>query len=176
VSEITDTDELPRVEVITTIRNCVTNAGRRCARAARRIRPIESVVFARSHRRSRKCRRSLEVSFLELTPQTVRELDLGIAGEPGCRFEPGIAVGQLNLEHGGDHYAYPMPARKCPVKTGNTAPILRIERSTESAPCQHSRQRGTEAAVHDKDYDAVIREGQARNGMSALIDLVARKS
>ena len=27
-----------------------------------------------------------------------------------------------------------------------------------------------------EDYDAVIREGQAHNGMSALIDLVARKS
>jgi hypothetical protein len=27
-----------------------------------------------------------------------------------------------------------------------------------------------------EDYDAVIKEGQAHNGMSALIDLVARKS
>ena len=27
-----------------------------------------------------------------------------------------------------------------------------------------------------EDYDAVIQEGQAHNGMSALIDLVARKS
>ena len=27
-----------------------------------------------------------------------------------------------------------------------------------------------------EDYDAMIREGQARNGMSALIDLVARKA
>ena len=27
-----------------------------------------------------------------------------------------------------------------------------------------------------EDYDAVIQEGQAHNGLSALIDLVARKS
>jgi SAM-dependent methyltransferase len=35
--------------------------------------------------------------------------------------------------------------------------------------------RGWEILVLD-DYDAVIQEGQAHNGMSALIDLVARKS
>jgi hypothetical protein len=120
------------------------------ARAARCTRPIESVVFARSHRRSRKCRGRFEVSFLKLTTQTVRERNLGIAGEPGCRFEAGIAVGQLNLEHGGLCHACRMPARKCPVKTGPAAPTLRIERSTESAPCQLSRQRGTKVAVHDK--------------------------
>jgi hypothetical protein len=43
-----------------------------------------------------------------------------------------------------------MPARKCRAKTDHATLILRIERSTESAPCQHSRQRGTAAAVHDK--------------------------
>jgi len=63
-------------------------------RAPRAVpRPIESVVFAGSRGRSRKRRGSFEVSFLELTTQTVRELDLGIAGKPGCRFEAGIAVG-----------------------------------------------------------------------------------
>ena len=166
--------------------------------AVRRTRPIESVVFARSHRRSRGHRGWSEVTFLELTTQLFRELDLGIAREPRFRFDAGIVVGQLNLEHGGDHYAYRMPERKCPVKTGHAPSILRIERPTESAPCQNSRQRGTEAAVHDnggscakpavrahalrweilllEDYDAVIQEGQARNGMSALIDLVARKA
>jgi hypothetical protein len=32
--------------------------------------------------------------------QLFRELDFGIAGEPGCEFDAGIAVAELNLEHG----------------------------------------------------------------------------
>ena len=42
-----------------------------------------------------------EVSFLELMSQLFREPDFGIAGEPGRRFDAGIAVVQLNLEHDG---------------------------------------------------------------------------
>jgi hypothetical protein len=103
--------------------------------------------FARSHRRTRGRRGSSKVSFLELTSQLFRELDLGIASEPGCRFEAGILVGQLNLDHGGLRHAYRMPARKCSVKTDHGAPIRRMIRSTGSVPCQHSHQRGIEAGL-----------------------------
>jgi hypothetical protein len=42
-----------------------------------------------------------EVSFLELMSQLLREFDFGIASEPRCQFDAGIAVVQLNLEHDG---------------------------------------------------------------------------
>ena len=83
-----------------------------------------------------------EVTLLELTPQLLRELDLGIAREPGCRFGAGIAAGRLTLEHGGFSYAYRMPARKCPAKTNHGVDALGMERSTGSAPCQLLRHWG----------------------------------
>jgi hypothetical protein len=58
-----------------------------------------------------------EVSFLELMSQPFRELDFGIASETRCRFDTGIVVMQLNLEHDGS-LAYRVPAMKYPVKTG----------------------------------------------------------
>ena len=57
-----------------------------------------------------------EVSFLELMSQLFREFDFGIAREIRCRFDTGIVVMQLNLEHGGP-LAYRVPAMKYPVKT-----------------------------------------------------------
>jgi hypothetical protein len=48
--------------------------------------------------------------------QLFREFDFGIASETRCRFDAGIVVMQLNLEHEG-LLAYLVPAMKYPVKT-----------------------------------------------------------
>jgi hypothetical protein len=82
---------------------------------------MESVAFVRSRPRRRGCRGWSEVSFLELMSQLFREFDFGIASEPSCRFDAGIAVLQLNLEHDRLLEAYRVPAMKCLVKTDHEA-------------------------------------------------------
>jgi len=79
---------------------------------------IESVDFARWFPQRWGCRGEAEVSLLDLTSQPFRKLDFGIAGETRCRFDAGIVVMQLNLEHEGP-LAYRVPAMKYPDKTGH---------------------------------------------------------
>jgi hypothetical protein len=55
--------------------------------------------FARTHPQLGGWRGWCQVSFFELTPQLVRDLDFRIGSEPNRRVTVGIMVVQFNLEH-----------------------------------------------------------------------------
>ena len=66
---------------------------------------IESVVLLTGPSLRGRGRGASEVPLLELTSQLLGERDLGIAGEPRCRFEACVVSGGERLEHGKHGYA-----------------------------------------------------------------------